>query len=324
MDDEKDVKVNRILTIYSKLVQGESVNKKEMAKVFKVNAKTIQRDLDDIRNYFSDNRETLGFKDIVYRRAKKGYSIDNIDDVLTKEDILALIKILLESRAFSKDELKHLTNSILRQVEINQRKHVKDIIGNELLNYVPLKHSGLLLTKIWDLSEFIRNKEVIQISYIKIGGIEVKRIVKPVALIFSEYYFYLIAHCNDFDSPTVFRVDRIKEYKAVGEKFYIPNAERFEDGEFRKRVQFMYPGKLMKIKFEFTGPSVDAVLDRLPTAKIIETLEGKFVLEAEIFGTGIIMWILSQGKNIRVMHPIELVEQITAEINKMQQIYIKN
>lgn len=26
---------------------------------------------------------------------------------------------------------------------------------------------------------------------------------------------------------------------------------RFEDGEFRKRVQFMYAGKLMKIKFEF-------------------------------------------------------------------------
>ncbi|MGY0372339.1 helix-turn-helix transcriptional regulator [Clostridium sp. JNZ J1-5] len=321
MIDEKDVKVNRILTIYSKLVHGEIVNKREMAELFNVNEKTIQRDLDDIRVYFSDNRESLGSKDIVYRRDKKGYSLDNRDDILTREDILAITKILLESRAFCKDELKHLTNSILGQVDAKQRKYVKDIIGNELLNYVPLKHSDLLLSKIWDLSELIRNKEVTQITYIKIDGVEVKRIVKPVAIIFSEYYFYLIAYFNDFDSPTVFRIDRIKEYKALGEKFYIPSSGRFEDGEFRKRVQFMYAGKLMKIKFEFTGSSIDAILDKLPTARIIETLENKFILEAEVYGKGIIMWLLSQGKNIRVISPVELYEEILSEIDQIRRLY---
>lgn len=319
---EKDVKVNRILTIYSKLVHGEIINKREMAELFNVNEKTIQRDLDDIRAYFSDNRESLGSKDIVYRRDKKGYSLDNKDDILTREDILAITKILLESRAFCKEELKHLTNSILGQVNAKQRKYVKDIIGNELLNYVPLKHSDLLLSKIWDLSELIRNKEVTQITYIKIDAVEVKRIVKPVAIIFSEYYFYLIAYFNDFDSPTVFRIDRIKEYKALGEKFYIPSLGRFEDGEFRKKVQFMYAGKLMKIKFNFTGSSIDAVLDRLPTARIIEALDDKFVVEAEVYGKGIIMWILSQGKNIKVISPSQFVEQVIEEIKSMKNNYI--
>lgn len=322
MIGEKDIKVNRILTIYSKLVHGEIVNKREMAEIFNVNEKTIQRDLEDIRTYFSDNRESLGSKDIVYSRNKKGYSLDNRDDILTREDILAITKILLESRAFCKDELKHLTNSILGQVDTKQRKCVKDIIGNELLNYVPLKHSDLLLSKIWDLSELIRNKEVTQITYIKIDGVEVKRIVKPVAIIFSEYYFYLIAYFNDFDSPTVFRVDRIKKYIAVGEKFYISSAERFEDGEFRKRVQFMYAGNLIKIKFEFTGSSIDAVLDRIPTAKIIEALDDKFVVEAEVYGKGIIMWILSQGKNIKVISPSQFVEQVIEEIESMKNNYV--
>lgn len=322
MIGEKDIKVNRILTIYSKLVQGEIINKREMAKMFNVNEKTIQRDLQDIRTYFSDNRERIGSKDIVYRRNMKGYRIDNKDEILTSEDILAITKILLESRAFCKCELKHLTNSILGQVDINQRKYVKDIIGNELLNYVPLKNSDFLLSKIWGLSELIRNKEVIQIIYIKIDGIKVKRIVKPVAIIFSEYYFYLIAYFNDFDSPTVFRIDRVNEYKSVGEKFYIPSSARFEDGEFRKRVQFMYAGKFMKIKFEFTGYSIDAVLDRIPTAKIIEDLGDKFIVEAEVYGKGIIMWILSQGKNIKVISPKEFAEQVIEEINSMKNNYI--
>ncbi|MGH4137657.1 helix-turn-helix transcriptional regulator [Clostridium sp.] len=316
------IKINRILAIYSKVIQGEVMNKKETAELFKVNEKTIQRDLEDIKAYFSNNRESLGIKDIVYRRDKKGYSLDNRDDILTREDILAITKILLESRAFCKDELKHLTNSILGQVDNEQSKYIKDIIGNELLNYVPLRNSDLLLSKIWNLSELIRNKEATQITYIKIDGVEVKRIVKPVAIVFSEYYFYLIAYFNDFDSPTVFRVDRIKEYKAIGEKFYIPNAERFEDGEFRKRVQFMYAGKLIKIKFEFTGSSIEAVLDRLPTAKIIDTLEGKFVVEAEVYGKGILMWILSQGSNIKVISPDNFKEKICVEIEKLRKIYV--
>ena len=322
MISKGDIKVNRVLTIYSKLVNGEIINKKEMAENFNVNEKTIQRDLEDLRAYFSDNIEILGAKDIVYSRNKKGYRLDNRDEILTREDILVITKILLESRAFCKEELNHLTNSILGQVDIKQRKCIKDIIGNELLNYVRLKNSDLLLSKIWELSELIRRKEVTQITYIKIDGVEVKRVVKPVSIIFSEYYFYLIAYFTDFDSPTVFRVDRINEYKSIGENFYITSSDRFEDGEFRKRVQFMYAGKLMKIKFEFTGSSIDAVLDRIPTAKIVGEFDDKFVVEAEVYGKGIIMWILSQGKNIKVIEPPKVVEQVIEEINSMKNNYI--
>lgn len=311
---EKDLKVTRVLTIYSKLIQGESINKKEMAQWFRVSEKTIQRDFDDIRAYFSDNIELIGAKDIVYNRQKNSYGLTSLDDILTKEDTLAVAKILLESRAFCKEELKHLTNSILMLVDISQRKYIKELIGNELLNYAPLSHGKLLLYKIWDLSELIRNKEVIQITYVKTDGSEVERKINPVATIFSEYYFYLIAYFSKFDSPIVFRIDRIKDYKSLGKKYYIANSERFEDGEFRKRVQFMHPGKLMKIKFEFSGPSIEAVMDRLPTARIIDYLEKKVVIEAEVYGHGIIMWILSQGRNIKVLEPIELLNEIREEI----------
>lgn len=325
LSEEKDGKVNRILTIYEKLIKGEVIYKKQLATIFGVNEKTIQRDIEDIRAYLSNSIETKCCIDVEYRRDKKGYSLNKReDDILKREDVLAICKILLESRAFCKEEINHLITAMLGEIDFEPRKYVKELIGNELLNFEPLKHNDKLLSKIWNLSEFIRHKESIEINYIKTDGTEVKRILNPVAIIFSEYYFYLIAYFNDleFDDPTVFRIDRIKKYKGSGNKFYIPESDRFEDGEFRKRVQFMYPGKLMKIKFEFTGTSIDAVLERLPTAIIIETLEGKLVIEAEVFGTGIIMWILSQGKNIRVLQPLELVEQIVRELDKMQQAYI--
>ena len=79
----------------------------------------------------------------------------------------------------------------------------------------------------------------------------------------------------------------------------LPYASRFEEGEFRKRIQFMTGGRLRRIKFEYTGLNVDAVLDRLPTAKIISEDKGKYLIQAEVFGDGIDMWLRSQGDWIK-------------------------
>jgi hypothetical protein len=53
--------------------------------------------------------------------------------------------------------------------------------------------------------------------------------------------------------------------QVLDEKFYIPYSSWFEEGEFRKRIQFMYGGKLQKVKFKYSGSDIDAV--RLPTRR---------------------------------------------------------
>ena len=80
----------------------------------------------------------------------------------------------------------------------------------------------------------------------------------------------------------------------------MPYKDRFEEGEFRKRVQFMYGGKLQKIEFRYTGPSIEAVPDRLPTAKIVSTEADEWTIHAEVFSKGIDMWLRSQGDYIKL------------------------
>lgn len=63
----------------------------------------------------------------------------------------------------------------------------------------------------------------------------------------------------------------------------------------------MYGGKLRRIKFKYTGRNVEAVLDRLPTAKIIEKTEVGYILTAEVFRNVVDMWIRSKGDNIKVL-----------------------
>ena len=51
----------------------------------------------------------------------------------------------------------------------------------------------------------------------------------------------------------------------------------------------MWPGKLRTIRFEYTGPSVQEVLDKLPTVKIVNLCKGGYVVEAEVYDDGIRM-----------------------------------
>ena len=89
--------------------------------------------------------------------------------------------------------------------------------------------------------------------------------------------------------------------EVLDERFHIPYSSRFEEGEFRKRIQFMYGGKLQKVKFRYTGPDIDAILDRLPTAQILDETDGAFIVSAEVFGKGIDMWIKSQGDSVQII-----------------------
>ena len=101
--------------------------------------------------------------------------------------------------------------------------------------------------------------------------------------------------------PTIYRMDRMKSLKVLDEHYYIPYRNRFEEGEFRKRIQFMYGGKLQKIKFRYLGNDIDSILDKLPTAKIISEEDGIYTISAEVFGKGIDMWLRSQGKKVEVL-----------------------
>ena len=85
----------------------------------------------------------------------------------------------------------------------------------------------------------------------------------------------------------------------TAEHFRVPFKDRFQEGEMRKRIQFMYGGELQRIRFEYTGPSLEAVLDRLPTARVEKKTPAGWILTAEVFGKGIDMWLKSQGDMVK-------------------------
>ena len=293
----------RLLDMYERLSRGEILTKKELAETYGVTVKTIQRDIDELRTYLTETSLRCGHGEIQYDPAKKGYElIRSTYEHLNHKEILALAKILLESRALEPGELHTILDKLTAESPPKDRSVITDIIKNESFYYVPLQHRKKLLDPLWDLSLAIRNQEILHIHYIRQDGVERQHDVKPMAILFSEFYFYLVAFKEEETAfPTIFRVDRIKSMEKTGKAFHIPYGARFKDGEFRKRVQFMYPGPLRRVKFTYSGPSVEAVLDRLPTAKILEEKDGVYTIVAEAYGIGIDMWLGSQGDRVKVI-----------------------
>lgn len=316
MELENTDKTKRVLGLYQKLMNGQIINKAEEAQIYGVNERSIQRDIKDIRSFLDSNFEQSGIENtVIYDRINKGYKLEQLDKVkLSNSEILAICKILLDSRAFTKYEMSSMVRRLIDFcVPKTNQKLVRDLIANEEYYYIEPKHKTDFLEKMWDIGQAIRENQYLEIKYHKRkDNATVVRKIQPLALMFSEYYFYLTAFIDDEEIkanfevindsfPTIYRIDRIQEYKVLNERFHIPYNNRFEEGEFRKRVQFMYGGKLQRVKFLYKGDIIEAVLDRLPTAKIINEEDGIYTISAEVFGKGIDMWLRSQGNLVEII-----------------------
>ena len=105
-------KGQRFLGIFDRLSRGETISKEALAREYGVTEKSIQRDIDDIRSYLS--AAAGGPTDIRYDWQEKGYRlVEEESGRLTRKEILAMAKILLESRAFAKEELHTISTSSL-------------------------------------------------------------------------------------------------------------------------------------------------------------------------------------------------------------------
>ena len=304
----------RLLKLYNRLLKNDDIDVEEYAKENGVSTRTVERDIKCIKDFLADNEDKS--RELIRIKRKKKYQLSYSEDSinLTKSEILAISKILLASRAFLKDEISLIIDKIVKQCGPGQDLDlIQELLKNEKFHYIELQHKKSFINCIWDLGQAIKEKKKVEIAYKKMDGNMVRRVIDPVGLMFSEYYFYLLAHIENIDKekyfcnkddlyPTIYRLDRIEDFQVLNKK-YTPTLykNRFQEGLFRKQVQFMTGGKLRKLKFIYRGSSIEALLDKIPTAKAKEIDKNIYEIKAEVFGNGIDRWILSQGNAIEII-----------------------
>ena len=192
---DKYSKNDRILHIYQALCGGETVNKCEAARHFQVDERSIQRDIDDIRSFLSDlaahdPRET---REIIYDRQEKGFILRGCQpSQMTGSELLAVSKILLESRAFTRQEMFTIIDKlVLGCFPQKNLPLVADLISNEKYNYIELNSPGSIHDRLWDIGSSIQQHHLLEIWYDsqRDGTSPSVRVVVPLSVLFHEYYF---------------------------------------------------------------------------------------------------------------------------------------
>ena len=163
MEEFSELKSARLLSIYARLLNGRVQKKALLAQEFAVTARSIQRDLQSLRSFLSN--EMLP-QDVVYDRAAGGYRLTHAKPMgLSNSEILAVCKILLESRSMRRDEMLPILDKLVDcAVPPEQRQAVKLLIGNEKLHYIEPHHGKSILNGLWEIRQAVKQQRVIEIE----------------------------------------------------------------------------------------------------------------------------------------------------------------
>lgn len=198
MEQQVEAKSTRLLSMYVRLLNGAVLRKKDLAQEFGVSLRGVQRDMESLRIFFAE--EMMG-RELVYDTRERGYRLSHTAPRgLSNSEILAVCKILQESRSMRKDEMLPILDKLLDCcVPESNKKAVTRLIANERHHYVEPHHGKPILGGLWELGQAVEQHRVMEMDYLRLDGKTVHRSLEPVGLMFSEYYFYLVGFLRDVD-----------------------------------------------------------------------------------------------------------------------------
>lgn len=316
-------KATDMLDLYFRFMSGERFTKAQIGEIIgKKSERTVQRYIASLNDFFDTRQETEHLR-IVMNHTDRKYEMTRLDnETFDATQILAILKILISTRGLSEEEIHLIINNLTNHITEENQYIIEKAIQSELVHYEPMNHGEPLLNKIWDINLLIQQNKTIKFEYFNAMNQGRIHTIKPMYITFSELYFYLVG-VNDKEQVLIFRIDRIQEYTVVSDKFTEPNSPYFREGALKQRIYFMYGGEWKKVSFEFNGGIIESVLDRFPTARLLKKdyANNRFVVEIEVIGDGILMWLLSQGARVKVLSPNSLKEKHIAEVKKMMANY---
>ena len=145
-------------------------------------------------------------------------------------------------------------------------------------------------------------------------------VVEPVALVFHEDNYYVVAYSAKHDSTANYRVDRMDSveilHESVSQKAL---ALRDEVYGYTERVFKMYGGPPVGIVIEFDDKLIGVVYDKFgEKTKIIRTHEHKCVATIEVqISPTFWGWLFQFGKQMRILSPIKLIEEYATMVKEL-------
>lgn len=134
-----DSKIERTLSIFFRGLRGENVSVKKLSEEFEVSTRSVARSITDLKAFLADHRELVGNTELRYSNQDKCYHL-YMDEFLSSKELLALLEVLIGTRAFSKIELLTIVDKLKKFTTLEDRQTIAELIEKELYHYSEVKH----------------------------------------------------------------------------------------------------------------------------------------------------------------------------------------
>ena len=300
------MKIDRLIGILSVLLQKETVTAPELAELFEVSRRTINRDI-----------ETLCYAGIPIRTKQgagggifiaRGYRIDRT--VLTSKDMQTILAGLRSLDSISG------SSYYSRLMEKLQTGSSDMISGKEsMLIDLSSWYKDSLAPKIALIQDAIEDRHLISFDYFAPSG-ESKRTIEPYYVVFKWSSWYVWGWCRKRRDYRLFKLNRMDKVKETDKTFEVRNAP-LPDLSNEK----VFAGGI-KVKALFAPEVKWRLIEEFGPKCYEETDDGRLLFTAEYSDMdNLISWILTFGDKAEVIEPKEVRNELLDIVEKIKKKY---
>lgn len=295
------MKIDRLVSILSVLLQKEKVTTAYLAEKFEVSKRTIMRDIDSLNK--------AGIPIVTTQGNGGGVSIMN--------------NYKLDKTLLSSNDLRSIIAGLKGLDSVSGTNQYKQLM--EKLNAVDIDNQFIIDLSSWDKSAFadkialiksaIERKEKISFHYISPNG-ESERVLEPHHIIFQWSSWYVWGYCLKREDYRMFKLSRMTDLKATGEKcgdrivhVYTTDKLRHTKGEIQATVRF---DKSMKWR----------IVDEFGVDLLKYDSDGNIVVTFTWSDVpAFYQYILSFGNKAEILSPNEYRKEFAEILKNMQEHY---
>lgn len=317
----------RIYAIDRAIASGQYPNTKSLAQTLEVSKRTIERDIELMR-------DQLGAP-IEYDRIRRGYYYSSSFSLPQVKLSVGEVAVLL----IGQELLSGLAGTPWAQSARRVMEKLPLLLGDDVSvgvdalavdqNYVSfglprLRGDEELVSQYFSvLLEAIFERRTVRLEYYAASRDEVSiRDVDPYHLRLEQGAWYLIGFCHLRQELRVFALDRIRSLASTHHTFKRP--EDFSIEDYLRGAWDLQKGEIHRVIIRFDRKQARWIRERVwqDTQILRETPDGGVELELEVAGLEAIQrWIMSFGSHARVIAPPELAASIRCHAERMVQLY---
>ena len=300
------MKIDRLIGILSVLLQKETVTAPELAELFEVSRRTINRDVETLCYAGIPIRTKQGAGGGIY--IARGYRIDRT--VLTSKDMQTILAGLRSLDSISG------SSYYSRLMEKLQTGSSDMISGKEsMLIDLSSWYKDSLAPKIALIQDAIEDRHLISFDYFAPSG-ESKRTIEPYYVVFKWSSWYVWGWCRKRRDYRLFKLNRMDKVKETDKTFEVRNAP-LPDLSNEK----VFAGGI-KVKALFAPEVKWRLIEEFGPKCYEETDDGRLLFTAEYSDMdNLISWIMTFGDKAEIIEPKEVRKKLLDVAEAMKKTY---